>query len=71
MIKLGLRSHFWKLILRKTFKEKRLTIAEYKLEVKRKQELVNEAIKVIKQNHPYEEFLINIFPLANHLFEMA
>jgi len=32
-------------------------------------EMVNEAIQVIKSNHPYEEFLINIFPLANHLFE--
>ena len=48
-----------------------IEVAEYKLEVNCKRELVNEAIKVIKQNHPYEEFLVNIFPLANHLFEMA
>ena len=44
-------------------------VAEYKLEVNCKRELVNEAIKVIKSNHPYEEFLINIIPLANLLFE--
>jgi len=43
--------------------------AEYKLEVNCKRELVNEALKVIKSSHPYEEFVINIFPLANHLFE--
>jgi hypothetical protein len=42
---------------------------EYKIEVNCKRELVNEAIKVIKNIHPYEEPLINIFPLANHLFE--
>ena len=44
-------------------------VAEYKLEVNCRRELVNEAIKVIKQAHPYEEPLINIVPLANHLFE--
>jgi hypothetical protein len=44
-------------------------VAEYKLEVNCKRELVNTAIKIIKSNHPYEEFAINIFPLANHLFE--
>jgi hypothetical protein len=43
--------------------------AEYKLEVNCKRAVVNEALKVIKSNHPYEEFMINIFPLANHLFE--
>jgi hypothetical protein len=43
--------------------------AEYKLEINCKRELVFEAIKVIKSVHPYEEPLINIFPLANHLFE--
>jgi hypothetical protein len=42
---------------------------EYKIEVNCKRELVDEAIKVIKGVHPYEEPLINIFPLANHLFE--
>jgi hypothetical protein len=41
---------------------------EYKIEVNCKRELVNEAIMVIKKIHPYEEPLINIFPLANHLF---
>lgn len=44
-------------------------VTEYKLEVNCKRELVKEAIKVIKNFHPYEEPLINIFPLANHLFE--
>ena len=43
-------------------------VAEYKIEVNCKRELVNKAIKVIKQFHPYEEPLINIIPLANHLF---
>ena len=43
-------------------------VAEYKLEINCKRELVNEAIKVIKSVHPYEEPLINIFPLANGVF---
>ncbi|MBL8106286.1 MAG: hypothetical protein JNJ72_12030 [Anaerolineales bacterium] len=43
-------------------------VAEYKMEVNCKGELVNEAIKVIKSVHPYEEPLINVIPLANHLF---
>jgi hypothetical protein len=42
---------------------------EYKVEVNCKRELVSEALKVIRKNHPYEEPLINIIPLANHLFE--
>ena len=41
---------------------------EYKMEVNCRRELVDEAIKVIKSVHPYEEPLINVFPLANHLF---
>ena len=43
-------------------------VAEYKLEVSCKRELVDKAIRVIKHFHPYEEPLINIIPLANHLF---
>jgi hypothetical protein len=43
-------------------------VAEYKLEVICKRELVQEALKVIKNVHPYEEPLINVIPLANHLF---
>jgi hypothetical protein len=43
-------------------------VAEYKLEINCKRELVNEALRVIKQVHAYEEPLINIVPLANHLF---
>ena len=41
---------------------------EYKVEVNCKRELVNDAIKAIKNIHPYEEPLINIIPLANYLF---
>ena len=43
-------------------------VAEYKLEFNCKRELVNEALKVIKSVHPYEEPLINVIPLANYLF---
>jgi len=42
---------------------------EYKLEMNCKRELVVDAIKVIRALHPYDEPLINIIPLANHLFE--
>lgn len=45
-------------------------VREYKIEVNCKRELVNEAIKMIRSAHPYEEPLINILPLANHLFQM-
>ena len=45
-------------------------VAEYKVEVNCKRELVNEAMKVIRSVHPYEEPLVNVIPLANHLFEM-
>jgi hypothetical protein len=43
---------------------------EHKIEVNCKRELVNEAIKVIKSAHPYEAPLVNVIPLANHLFDM-
>lgn len=43
---------------------------EYKVEVNCRRELVNEALKVIRSVHPYEEPLVNVIPLANHLFEM-
>jgi hypothetical protein len=43
-------------------------VAEYKLEVNCMRALVKEAIKVIKSVQPYEEPLINVIPLANHLF---
>lgn len=42
--------------------------AEYKIEVNCMRELVKDAIRVIKSVHPYEEPLINVIPLANHLF---
>jgi hypothetical protein len=43
-------------------------VAEYRVDVNCKRELVNEAIKTIRSVHPYEEPLINVIPLANHLF---
>jgi hypothetical protein len=43
-------------------------VAEYKLEVNCRRELVTEALKVIQRVHPYEEPVINVIPLANHLF---
>ncbi len=43
---------------------------EYKVEVNCRRELVNDAIQVIRRVHPYEVPLVNIIPLANHLFDM-
>ena len=45
-------------------------VAEYKVEVNCRRELVNEAIQVIRRVHPYEEPLVNVIPLANHLFDL-
>lgn len=45
-------------------------VAEYKVEVNCKRDLVEEAIRVIRSVHPYEEPLVNVIPLANHLFDM-
>ena len=45
-------------------------VEEYKVEVNCRRELVNEALKAIRRVHPYEEPLVNVIPLANHLFEM-
>lgn len=42
--------------------------AECKLEVNCKSEKVRETIKAVRAVHPYEEPVINILPLANHLF---
>jgi hypothetical protein len=44
--------------------------AERKLEVNCERGLVEQAIKVIRSVHPYEEPLVNIVPLANHLFDL-
>lgn len=44
--------------------------AEYKIEVNCKRDLVNEALRMIRSTHPYEEPVVNVIPLANHLFEM-
>jgi hypothetical protein len=43
---------------------------EYKMEINCKRKLIEEAIKIIKSVHPYEEPLINVIPLANHLFRI-
>ena len=45
-------------------------VAELKVEVNCSRALVNKALRVIRSVHPYEEPLINIIPLANHLFDM-
>ena len=45
-------------------------VEEYKVEVNCKREVVDEAMHVIRAVHPYEEPLVNVIPLANHLFEM-
>ncbi|MCK6629681.1 MAG: cytochrome C biogenesis protein [Anaerolineae bacterium] len=42
---------------------------ECKVEVNCKREYIRDALKVIKTIHPYDEPLINIVPLVNHLFE--
>lgn len=42
---------------------------ECKVEVNCKREDVSEALKVIRRVHPYDEPLINLIPLVNHLFE--
>jgi hypothetical protein len=46
-------------------------VPEYKVEVNCRRDLVEEAVKVIRSFHPYEEPLINVIPLANHLFDMG
>ena len=42
---------------------------ECKVEVNCKQEYIGEALKAIRRIHPYDEPLINVIPLMNHLFE--
>ncbi len=41
---------------------------ECKVEVRCKTEYVKDAIKVVKEIHPYEEPLFNIIPLVNYLY---
>ncbi len=43
--------------------------SELKVEVNCKREMIPEVLKAIRAVHPYEEPVINIIPLANHLFE--
>jgi hypothetical protein len=42
---------------------------EYKREVNCRQDLVKDALQTIRRVHPYEEPVINIIPLANHMYE--
>ena len=41
---------------------------ECKIEIRCKRELIPEAVRTIKKIHPYEEPVINIVPLANHIY---
>ncbi|HMB22647.1 MAG TPA: hypothetical protein VKP08_07465 [Anaerolineales bacterium] len=43
---------------------------EHKIEVNCERALVEQALKVIRSIHPYEEPVVNVIPLANHLFDM-
>jgi hypothetical protein len=43
-------------------------VLEYKLEVNCPRERVAQALRAVRRVHPYEEPLINIVPLVNHLF---
>jgi hypothetical protein len=45
------------------------TGTECKVEVNCPLELVKETLRAIRAVHPYEEPVINIIPLANHLFD--
>ncbi len=42
--------------------------SEVKIEIRCKKELIAEAVKVIRKIYPYEEPVINIVPLANHIY---
>lgn len=42
---------------------------ECKMEIRCRREYVKNAIKIIRQVHPYEEPVINIIPIVNHIFE--
>lgn len=42
---------------------------ECKMEIRCKRAYVKDAIRVIKDIHPYEEPLFNIIPIVNELFE--
>jgi hypothetical protein len=42
---------------------------EMRVEVNCPREIVPQALRAIRAVHPYEEPVINVIPLANHLFE--
>lgn len=42
---------------------------EYKLEVRCEEKYVKDALKYIRQVHPYEEAVVHVIRLDNHLFE--
>jgi len=41
---------------------------ECKMEIRCKKEYVKDALKVIKETHPYEEPLVNVIPIMNSFF---
>jgi hypothetical protein len=43
--------------------------AEHKVEVNCRQENVRAALKVIRSIHPYDQPVVNVISLSNHLFE--
>lgn len=43
--------------------------AECKMEIRCKREYCKNAVKIIREIHPYEEPLINIIPIINELFD--
>ncbi len=43
--------------------------AECKVEVNCRRERVEAALKAIRAVHPYEQPVVNVIPLVNHLFE--
>ncbi len=44
---------------------KLFTGTEYRIEVNCREEYLAEAIQAVREVHPYEELVINVFPLAN------
>ena len=45
------------------------TAPEIKMEINCKREFVSAALRAIRKNHPYEEPLIRVIPIINHMFE--
>lgn len=45
------------------------TASEIKMEINCKREFVSAALQAIRNTHPYEEPMIRIIPIINHMFE--